>query len=256
MLLTSLCAMEALLALYKKQDQELRKRKADVDKQLRAARKRSRVSEPSPRAASASAPSSDRALQTPNLSSAKPKAAALRMWLMVLMMATQRMEVAVAFAMGQGRPLRFQFQGAEDDREPFRSSARTHIRQAFDKLTDAELLDMWSDHRHYGTERRILLVVRHVMEYDLFHWLVKQHCEQAVAPDAALMLSAAVKFLPDDAPDWARARWKNMLENADKSAFKWLSSFRRRWHAKPGKVIPLEPPIPMEAAREKVSCLS
>ena len=173
------------------------------------------------------------------------------MLLMILVLAQQRMEVAVAYAMGQGRSPRFQIVGAEAALAHQRENIDKQVYDAFQPASDDHILDMFSDPRYYGNQRRILLATRYVMEFGLYQWLLGQNCDVGVAPVAALMFATALRFIPLGAPDNAQSHLRNMLQDGSAAAHAWLSSFRQRWHAAAGRRLGTTVPFTLSEMQEK-----
>ena len=220
------CAMEALLPLYARRGGGLKRHHAKISAEVRSVRQRVA-----------------RASQSSSASVCGPRRQGLTMWTMLYMLAAHCVEVATAFALGQGRSMQFKRRGSKDKLEKYRQSCANMLHTAYTESFDGMLLAMFTDSQYYGTPGRVLLATRYVMEYDLFQWLVKQNCDSNVAPDSTLRYATSIRFIPLEAPQWARHHYLDMLHAAGQRAYDWVRSFRQRWGARGNRVIPINPEL-------------
>ena len=173
--------------------------------------------------------------------------------LMILALAQHQMEVAVSFAMGQGRPPRFQIAGDEATLAQKREDIHKQIFDAFMAASDDHRADMFADPRFYGTHSRIYLSTRYVMEFALHQWLLLQNCEVGVAPLAALVFATVLRFIPSGAPAFAQDRLRQMLQDGAVAAHRWLRIFRHRWDAAAGKRLGTTAPVSLAEMQDKAA---
>jgi hypothetical protein len=245
--------MEALTAYYEDQLQVIRKRKAEVCADVRAARKRAKRQHPQVQHVVLGTTSASSSTQ----SGSATRISQTKMWmlLMVYVLANHRVEVAVAYAMGQGRGRRFELVGAADQMSTRSAGLEASIENAYIQTTKEHLLEMFTNSTFFGTLGRILLACRFVMEYDLFQWLVTQNCDRGVAPGFALLCEKARSFVPLCAPSSASVEWDHILSHAGQRSSDWLRSFRRRWHAKADGKLGLGPDLTGDELKKK-ACIS
>jgi hypothetical protein len=223
--------MDVVFAYYKRKRDQADQELQDARKELRAAKRSKRGQQEM----SSPHPCTTVPLTSPSRSG--QKSGQMRLLLMIYSLANFRMEVAVSFAVGQGRSPRFEVLGPEEDLARRRLAFGDQISSAADGITDDQLLDMLTDPCFFGTWARVLLAVRYVMEYDLFQWLLTQNCDRGIAPGASLLVRAALKRIPAGAPACAKDHFTSRLQRMEGKARFWLQSFRARWHAEADKKL-------------------
>ncbi len=238
----------------------MRKRKAELQVELRKARKRAKRAGPlagetlqtqRPYVASALAASPSAASSSTAPHVKEGCGDRMKLILMVYVLSDHRTEVAVDFSLGKGRGPRFDFSEPDDELLDLRQELAVSIEAAFDNISDDHLLDMFEDAAYYGSLNRIHAASRYVIEHNLNRWVLDQNCDYGAAPGRGAVLREALKFIPAAAPKWLRDRWKSVFSgNPLRTASHWLASFRRRWHAKIGTLESGED-IEIELLRQK-----
>ena len=88
--------------------------------------------------------------------------------------------------------------------------------------------------------KHLLQLGRYVVEHHLFQWLVKQNCEQGVAPKSYQLLTEAVTSVPFAMHAGAQAKLCDLFQQPRRVTWLWLASFRERWDVKEGMLTPGE----------------
>ena len=81
---------------------------------------------------------------------------------------------------------------------------------------------------------------RFVIEYRLWHWLVKQNCEIGCAPKSSQIFDEVFRFansqLATLLPVALQEELNSFFQESNRAARYWLVSFRTRWDVKQGKL--------------------
>ena len=155
--------------------------------------------------------------------------------LLLFVLADLSTEVVTAFAVGQGRPVRFMLPAGQDSPE-FRASVAAGVQQSYIDAPSDHRENMFEDAAYYGSVVRLLGAAKYVVEFLLFRWVVEQNCTKGIAPKNWQLLRAANGFIPRSAPAIIRDRLQWLTTSGGKDSDKWLASFRARWGAAQGKL--------------------
>ena len=81
---------------------------------------------------------------------------------------------------------------------------------------------------------------RYVIEYNLFHWLIKQNCEIGAAPKSAQIFEEVFRLikvhLANLLPEAVEEKLSQYFMESKRAARYWLVSFRKRWGIRPGQL--------------------
>ena len=144
--------------------------------------------------------------------------------LLLFELANVSSDVVVSYVLGQGRPERFRSHGLD----VWNSDTRRFISDG------VELLYLGSPYSLVvglmEAEDNVKYdLCKYVVEYSLFHWLVKQNCEKGVYPKSDQIFTAACSYLPTGAPCHLQQRLRSFFLGGDRAARCGLASFKDRW---------------------------
>ena len=160
-------------------------------------------------------------------------------------------DVVVSYALGLGRPDRFQTHGYEDKWEP---GLRSRISSGFDIIFESFDVPFLMENLANCHPNRLMQLCKYVVEYQLFLWMVGLNCDQGIYPPIALLLVQAAKFIPGLAPQHVRDQLKGYFSNMGSTTYQWAASFTERWGTKLGVQQPGEDVEP-DLLRTKVAWL-
>jgi hypothetical protein len=87
---------------------------------------------------------------------------------------------------------------------------------------------------------RLVTACKYVVEHRLFLWTRDQNCAKGVAPGREQLTQVALKSIPPESPAEVIDDVRRPLLGSPRTQRKWLSSYRRRWGARIGKLQPRE----------------
>ena len=96
---------------------------------------------------------------------------------------------------------------------------------------------------------------KYVIEYRLWHWVLDLNCNKGVKPGTFQILSKACTVIPKNASSQVTADLRASFMNTDhgsRSAFRWVASFKDRWHAKLSQ-LPVGENLEVSSVQAKVS---
>ena len=140
-------------------------------------------------------------------------------------------DVVVSYALGMGRPDRFQTHGYEDKWEP---GLRSRISSGFDIIFETFDEPFLTDNLANCHPKHLLQLCKYIVEYKLFLWMVGLNCDKGIYPPIALLLVQAVKCIPDLAPQHIREQLKAYFSSMGSTTYQWAASFTERWGTKLG----------------------
>lgn len=235
--------MEFLFARLKRKHDDIKQQLASVNQQVDAAKRRK-----THRGASSFAAASATSGCSPP---PRLQAKLMRILLMVCVFADYQMDAPVAFAMGKGRALRFEFFGLESEVEVRRQSFQSQIEDAFIAASDKFLTDLIDN----ADPTHLFAAARYTVEHSVYAWLLSQNCQHGVAPGKPLTLAMAYKFIPACAPDFIVQQLKTMIRDVAGMARNWLHSFRRRWHVTADTCLPIGHALTQQQRCEKAASI-
>ena len=152
-------------------------------------------------------------------------------------------DAVASWLLGQGKGRRGGHRYDPETRDRMRTGVEwLYIRTPLQEL-EAPLTSISTD---------IGLLGRYVVEYQLFHWLVKQNCDVGINPQTPQFLAEALRCMPSALPSAEKEKLRQLFEVSTRKTRKWITSFRTRWDIKDGMLVPgevLEPVV----MQEKVS---
>ena len=140
-------------------------------------------------------------------------------------------DVVVSYALGMGRPDRFQTHGYEDKWEP---GLRSRISSGFDIIFETLDEPFLIDNLANCHPKHLLQLCKYIVEYKLFLWMVGLNCDKGIYPPIALLLVQAVKCIPGLAPQHIREQLKAYFSSMGSTTYQWAASFTERWGTKLG----------------------
>ena len=155
--------------------------------------------------------------------------------LMVLVLANFETDVAVSFALGRGRPAKYQSPGYDYAEPDVRRNVAAGIDWAY-FMAPMDLLEDLLECTWRVDMAAVWDAAKYVVEYRLFYWCVCQNCDKGVEPDNLSMYKAAANFVPREAPAGIKDKLRHYFLAADRTARYWVDSFRDRWGAYVGKL--------------------
>jgi hypothetical protein len=87
-----------------------------------------------------------------------------------------------------------------------------------------------------ASPRQVSHLARYVVEYRLFHWIVRMNCDKGVAPQNRQLFAQAARVVPTVMPDGVRERLLCFFLEETRQLRRWAVGFRQRWGVKPGKL--------------------
>ena len=160
-------------------------------------------------------------------------------------------EVVVSYALGLGRPPRFQNHGYSD---MWDSDLRSSLSYGFDLFFTSYDIAFLTDNLANCADSRLVTLCKYILEYKLFLWMVELNCEKGVHPPTAQLLVQAVRFIPVLAPAAIREKLKAYFSKMGSTAYQWAASFVERWGLQNAVEQPGEDMEP-GLLRTKVACL-
>ena len=160
-------------------------------------------------------------------------------------------DAVVSYALGMGRPLRFQSHGYMD---MWDAGLRSNISAGFDLVYQSLEVAFLVANLANCDAKRLESLCKYIIEYKLFHWMVQLNCEKGVAPPILLLLAQASKFIPILAPPAVRERLKKYFTEMGSTSYQWAASFRERWGLKDG-VLGSGEDVEPELLQTKAACL-
>ena len=160
-------------------------------------------------------------------------------------------DVVVSYALGMGRPDRFQIHVYEDKWEP---GLRSRISSGFDIIFETFDEPFLIDNLANCHPKHLLQLCKYIVEYKLFLWMVGLNCDKGIYPPIALLLVQAVKCIPGLAPQHIREQLKAYFSSMGSTTYQWAASFTERWGTKLGVQQPGEDVEP-ELLRTKAAWL-
>ena len=152
-------------------------------------------------------------------------------------------DAVASWLLGQGKGRRGGHRYDPEARDRMRTGVEwLYIRTPLQEL-EAPLISNSTD---------IGLLGRYVVEYQLFHWLLKQNCDVGINPQTPQFLAEALRCMPSALPSAEKEKLRQLFEVSTRKTRKWITSFRTRWDIKDGMLVPgevLEPVV----MQEKVS---
>ena len=135
-------------------------------------------------------------------------------------------EVVVSYALGLGKPPRFQNHGYSD---MWDSDLRSSLSYGFDLFFTSYDIAFLTDNLANCADSRLATLCKYILEYKLFLWMVELNCEKGVHPPTAQLLVQAVRFIPVLAPAAIREKLKAYFSKMGSTAYQWAASFVERW---------------------------
>lgn len=148
--------------------------------------------------------------------------------LMVLVLAALDSQVAMAFALGIGRPRHRAASSLRKD-VSYCDNVRAGIEWVYICSPQQVIVSMFDDPAHYGTFSQHRKAAWYVVEHRLFWRVVHQNCVLGNAPGAVLLFLQAIAFIPTAAPSLVRDSLATWFAASDRTARSWLARWRQRW---------------------------
>ena len=114
-------------------------------------------------------------------------------------------DVVVSYALGLGRPCRFQNHGYMD---MWDVDLRSNIAAGFGLVYQALELSFLVANLANCPQKRLDSLCKYIIEYKLFLWMVELNCDKGVAPPILQLLAQATKFISILAPSATRESLK------------------------------------------------
>lgn len=147
-----------------------------------------------------------------------------KMLLLLFELANVCVDVVVSYVLGQGRPEHFRSHGLDVWNSDTRRCISTGVELLYLGVSYSLVVGL------FETEDNVMYeLCKYVVEYNLFHWLVKQNCEKGVFPKSDQIFTAACSYLPAGAPLHIQERLKSFFLGGDRAARYWLAAFKDRW---------------------------
>ena len=158
-------------------------------------------------------------------------------------------EAVVSYILGLGRPSRFQGHGFTD---MWDAGLRSNISAGFGLVYQSLDVPFLVANLANCAAKRLEALCKYIIEHKLFHWMVKNNCEQGVAPPILQLLLKAAQFIPVLAPLVIRDGLKQYFTKFDSTSYQWAASFRERWGLH-GGVLGAGEDVEPELLRAKVA---
>jgi hypothetical protein len=132
---------------------------------------------------------------------------------------------------------------------PFESHSvidlKVWVEQSFINIADEVLLDLLElqglgEKETKKARAQLFTACKYVVENRLFLWTRNQNCAKGVAPGREQLTQAALNSIPVDSPAMVIEDVRRPLCGSPRTQRKWLSSYRKRWGARIGKLQPRE----------------
>ena len=149
--------------------------------------------------------------------------------LLLLELASFCNDIVVSYVLGQGRLEQFRNHGLIISDPGIRRNIATGVDLLYLGVSYSLVLGLQE-----CEERDVHLLCMYVLEYHVFHWLVKQNCEKGVYPRANQIFTKACSFLPAAAPHHLQQRMRTFFLAGNRATRYWLVSFKKRWGVKVG----------------------
>ncbi len=133
-------------------------------------------------------------------------------------------DVVVSYVLGQGRPERFRSHGFDAWNSDTRRFISVGVELLYLGVSYSLVVGLMEAEDNVKCD-----LCKYVVEYNLFHWLVKQNCEKGVYPKSDQIFTAACSYLPTGAPVHLQQRLRSFFLGGDRAARCWLATFKDRW---------------------------
>ena len=154
--------------------------------------------------------------------------------LVVLLSSGGSAETAADFVCGRGWKKRRKAEPCFPDKQ----RTAVEVEAAYDVAPLSQIMALRDDPVKAGlvSERRMLAIVRWLVERSLYLWVEGQNTVRGVAPSRVQLVEQALSFIPSLLPAVWQQKSRALLATSQRSQRRWLASFRLRWGLRLGKL--------------------